>query len=337
MSMHGGCVDVHAHVVPRALVEEVEGNGAAYGASMVQADDGRYQLVFAGGPQVRPFYPELLDLPDRCSHLDRVGIDGQVVSSWADIAAYHLPADTAMAWARLQNETIVDATRHAGPRFTPMGALPMQDVDEAIVEMRYGVETLGLRGFQICTSVNGHDLDAEIYRRFWRTACDLDVLIFLHPPVRQIGSERLGEYFLTNLLGNPMETSVAAARLIYSGLFQELPDVKILLAHGGGMLPYQIGRLDRGFAANPATRVHLRHPPSEYLGSFYYDTVLFDDDALSHLLRKVPADHVLMGTDFPFPIRDDDMPGRLDGLGALDRVALDAVRGGTTRRLFGRD
>jgi aminocarboxymuconate-semialdehyde decarboxylase len=326
-------VDVHAHHVPFALVEEVERNGEAYGARIRLADDGRYQLVFADGPFIRPFYNELLDLNGRSAYLARAGIDVQIVSSWADIAGYHLPAHQAVAWTRLQNETLSDAVRADGSRFIAMGALPMQDVGRAMTEMRFAVEHLDMRAFQICTSVEGRDLDDPDFRPFWRLACDLGCLTFLHPPVRQIGAERLSDYFLTNLLGNPMETTVAAARLIFSGMFQELPDLRILLAHGGGMLPYQIGRLDRGFMANPATRVHLRRKPSDFLGSFYYDTVLFDDTALSHLLRMVPSDRVMLGTDFPFPIRDDEMTERLRRQRHLRPRSMSEVLGGNARRL----
>jgi aminocarboxymuconate-semialdehyde decarboxylase len=326
-------IDVHAHHVPFALVEEIERNGDAYGARISKTDDGRYQLGFSDGPFIRPFYNELLDLNGRHAHLAEVGIDVQVVSSWADIAGYHLPVHQAIAWSRLQNETLSDAVRADGSRFVAMGALPMQDTWQAMTEMRFAVERLNMRAFQICTSVEGRDLDDPDFRPFWRLACDLGCLIFLHPPVRQIGTERLGDYFLTNLLGNPMETTVAAARLIFSGMLQELPDVKILLAHGGGMLPYQIGRLDRGFMANPATRVHLRSRPSEFLASFYYDTVLFDDTALSHLLRMVPSDRVMLGTDFPFPIRDDIMTERLRRQRHIEPRSMSQVLGGNARRL----
>jgi aminocarboxymuconate-semialdehyde decarboxylase len=192
-----------------------------------------------------------------------------------------------------------------------------------------------MRAFQICTSVNGRDLDDAEYRPFWRVASDLGVLVFLHPPIRQIGSERLGDYFLTNLLGNPMETSVAAARLIFSGLFQDFPDVRVLLAHGGGMLPYQIGRLDKGFSANPATRVTLKRRPSDFLGRFYYDTVLFDDRAVRHLLQVVDSDHIMFGTDFPFPIRDDDMLARLQRQAGLAPDGLARVLSGNADRLLG--
>jgi aminocarboxymuconate-semialdehyde decarboxylase len=328
-----GVVDVHAHHVPFALVEEIERNGGAYGARIKKTDDGRYQLEFYDGPFIRPFYNELLDLNGRHAHLAEAGIDAQIVSSWADIAGYHLPVHQASAWARLQNETLSDAARADGSRFVAMGALPMQDTGQAMAEMRFAVERLNMRAFQIGTSVEGRDLDDLDFRPFWRLACDLGCLIFLHPPVRQIGAERLGDYFLTNLLGNPMETTVAAARLIFSGMLQELPEVKILLAHGGGMLPYQIGRLDRGFMANPATQVHLRRRPSEFLGSFYYDTVLFDDTALSHLLRMVPSDRVMLGTDFPFPIRDDDMTERLRRQRHIEPSSMSEILGGNARRL----
>jgi aminocarboxymuconate-semialdehyde decarboxylase len=210
----------------------------------------------------------------------------------------------------------------------------MQDVSRTLDEMRYGVDRLGLRAFEICTNVNGQDLDSAEFRPFWKLAADLDVLIFLHPPVRQVGLERMGDFFLNNLVGNPMETTIAGARLIFSGVLEEFPGLKILLAHGGGMLPYQIGRFDRGFRAHPSASAHLRRPPSEYLGSFYYDTILFDEKVLSHLFHMVPADRIVFGSDCPFEMQDDEMRERLSRVPGVTTDDMANVLGGNARRLL---
>jgi aminocarboxymuconate-semialdehyde decarboxylase len=327
-------IDVHAHHVSPALVDAVQRHGGDYGAQIRRTDDGLPYLVFADGPTIRPFFPDLWDLDRRVQRLDRLGIDLQVLATWADIAGYHLPPGQAAAWARLQNDTLVDAVRLHPSRFVALGTLPMQDVQRSLSEMRYAVDTLGLRGFEICTNVNGRDLDDEEFRPFWKLACDLDVLIFLHPPVRQVGSERLGQYFLNNLVGNPVETTIAATRLIFSGVVQDLPGIKCLLAHGGGMLPYQIGRFDRGYAVVPGARSYLRKPPSEFLSAFYYDTILFDDRALGHLLDVVPAERVMLGTDCPFEMQDEDAVTRLAHLPDLDENRMQLVLGGTAEQIL---
>jgi aminocarboxymuconate-semialdehyde decarboxylase len=329
----GRVIDVHAHHVSPALIEAVERDGGDYGANVRRTGDGLPYLVFRDGPTVRPFFPELWDLDARVQRLDRLGIDLQVLATWADIAGYHLSPDRAAAWARLQNDTLADAVRRHPARFVALGTLPMQDVERSLSEMRYAVDTLGLRGFEICTNVEGRDLDDEQFRPFWKLACDLDVLIFLHPPVRQVGSERLGRYFLNNLVGNPVETTIAAIRLIFSGVVQDLP-IKCLLAHGGGMLPYQIGRFDRGYTVVPGARANLRKPPSEFLGAFYYDTILFDDRALGHLFDVVPAERVMLGTDCPFEMQDENAATRVAHLPDLDENLRQLVLGATAAQLL---
>ena len=330
----GPVVDVHAHHVSPALVEAVERDGGEYGAAVKRNDEGNPFLIFQDGPTIRPFFPGLCDMGLRVEQLDRLGIDRQVVSTWADIAGYHLPASQGAAWSRLQNDTLAEAVARHQSRFLAFGTLPMQDIAGTLSEMRYAVNSLGMRGFEICTNVNGHDLDADEFRPFWDLACELDVVIFMHPPVRQVGAERLGQYFLNNLVGNPVETTIAAIRLIFSGIMQDFPRLKCLLAHGGGMLPYQIGRFDRGYDVVPGARAHLRRPPSAFLGSFYYDTILFDDRALGHLFTVVPAERIMLGTDCPFEMQDEDALRRLAHMPAIDDNLLAMVLGGTAEHIL---
>jgi aminocarboxymuconate-semialdehyde decarboxylase len=330
----GHVVDVHAHHVSPALIEAVEHGGGEYGAAVKRNDQGNPFLVFQDGPTIRPFFPGLCDLGLRVAQLDRLGIDRQVLSTWADIAGYHLPPHQGAAWSRLQNDTLAEAVSRLPSRLLAFGTLPMQDIAGTLSEMRYAVNSLGMRGFEICTNVNGRDLDADEFRPFWDLACELDVLIFLHPPVRQVGSERLGQYFLNNLVGNPVETTIAAIRLIFGGIMQDLPHLKCLLAHGGGMLPYQIGRFDRGYDVVPGTRSHLRKPPSAFLDSFYYDTILFDDRALAHLFTMVPAERIMLGSDCPFEMQDEDALKRLARIPSLDNSRLTMVLGGTAEDIL---
>jgi aminocarboxymuconate-semialdehyde decarboxylase len=330
----GPIIDIHAHHVPPTLIAEARRNGDSYRVRIENDDAGNERLAFTDGPTLRPFFEALCDLEGRLPRMDDNGIDVQVVSTWTDIAGYHLPKREGARWARLQNDTMADAARHLPDRFQAMGTLPMQDVPQALQEMRYAVFQLGFRSFEVCTNVNGRDLDDDEYRPFWALAAEMDVLVFLHPPVQQVGVERLGQYFLNNLLGNPMETTIAATRLIFSGLLQEFPRLKCLLAHGGGFLPFQIGRLDHGYTAVPANRVHLRQPPSRFLPSFFYDTILFNDQALAYLLNVVPVERVVLGSDYPFEMCDDDLPARLKRIN-LDRDGLAAVLGRTAEQLLG--
>lgn len=307
-----GAIDLHAHYVSPEVIAEARRAGQRYGVRVESIDSGRERLVFVGGPTIRPFFPELSDLKQRLPWLDARGIERQVLSTWTDLCGYHLPTDQGRRWVRLQNETLAEDARRFPERFEAMGTLPMQDPLATLEEMDYAVRELGVRAFEVGTSVNGRDLDHDTFRPFWRRALELDVLIFLHPPIQQIGFDRLGTFFLNNLIGNPVETTVAAARLILSGVLDEFPGLRILLAHGGGFLPYQVGRLDRGHAALESCRIYSQAPPSVFLQRFFYDTILFDPHALRYLLDTVGRERVVLGTDYPFEMRDDDIRTRIE-------------------------
>ena len=327
-------IDLHAHHVSRELIAEAKRAGARYGVRLEQDADGREHVQFVDGPTIRPFFPELCDLEVRLPKLEADRVDLQLISTWTDICGYHLPPAEGARWARLQNDTLAESARARPDQFEAMGTLPLQDVPAALAELDYCTDQLGMRSFEVGTSVDGHDLAEDQFRPFWRRVHELDLLIFLHPPLQPIGLARLGEYFLNNLLGNPMDTTVAAAKLIFSGIMAELPGLKILLAHGGGFLPYQIGRLDRGFARNPRCQVHLDQPPSSFLASFYYDPILFDQQALDYLAARLPCDHLVYGTDYPFEMRDDVVLERIDRIPGLTPEQRAAILGGTAARLL---
>lgn len=327
-------IDVHAHHVPRTVIDEVRAHGTRYGIEVHVDDEGDERLAFADGFVSRPFIHSLGDLHDRLAMMDRTGVDVQVLSTWTDIAAYHLPARLGARWCRLQNEALSEAAATRPARFLAMGTLPLQDATLAGQEMQHCVDHLGMRSFVLGTNVNGGDLDDAAFLPLWSLACDLDVLVFLHPPARQIGFDRLHAAFLNNLVGNPAETTIAAAKLILAGVPLRFPALKCLLAHGGGFLPYQAGRLDRGHVVGATAPAALSGElPSEFVSWFYYDTLVFDDGALAYLLNRVSPDRVVLGSDYPFEMRDDDAVARVRRSG-LAGDALDAVLGRTTGALL---
>jgi aminocarboxymuconate-semialdehyde decarboxylase len=327
-------VDIHAHYVSRALIAEVARYGDRYGVRLERDREGRERLAFETGRSIRPFFAELCDLELRLPLMDAQGVDRQVISTWTDLAGYELPAEAGGAWARLQNETLADAARHMPGRFEAMATLPLQDVRLSLDELDHAVRNLGMRSVELGTSVNGRDLDDGTFRPLWKRLCDLDVLVLLHPPLVPIGIERLGEYFLNNLLGNPMDTTVAAARLIFSGVMRDYPGLKCCLAHGGGFLPYQIGRLDRGFEAHPACRVGISRAPSAFLRSFYYDTLTHAPAALEYLAGVVTSDRLLFGSDYPFEMRAERGPAPVHEMPGMSSEALADILGRTAARLL---
>ncbi len=301
-------VDIHAHHVATDLVEEAARFGDRYGVSIetdAQAPMGR--LVFDDGTVIRPFFPELCDLSVRIPIMDDLAVDVQVVSTWTDIAGYALPDDKGIAWARLQNQTLVESIAEHPGRFEAMATLPLQNVEASVAEMHRVVDELGVRAFEIGTSVNGVHIGDDLFRPVWSAAAELDVFVLLHPPLDPTGTDQLKDYFLKNLLGNPTDTTMAASKLIVSGTLAELPNLKICLSHGGGFLPYQVGRLDKGHSVHPATRERLGDDrPSSYLDRFFYDTIIYDPVALGFLASKVSPGRLMLGSDYPFEMFDID-------------------------------
>lgn len=326
-------VDMHAHYVAPDLIREAEANGAAYGVSIRHEPDGRSRLAFSDGTVLRPFFQELCDLDVRVPGLDAAGIGLQVVSTWTDMAGDQLPPAQGARWARLQNETLAADTAARPARFAAMGTLPLQDVPLALAELDHMARNLGIRSVEIGTNINGRDLDHADFRPLWKRLCDLDMLVLLHPPFKPVGEGRNGDYFLNNLVSFPVDTTIAAARLMFSGILDDLPGLKICLAHAGGFLPYQIGRLDRGFAAHPACSRSLAQAPSDLLGRFFYDTLTHDDAALDFLVKQVGAQRVVYGSDYPFEMLDPVGPARVRRLG-LAAQAERAMLGGTIRALL---
>ena len=327
-------IDIHAHYVSPDLIGEAARHSAQYGIKLVDDATGKPRLVIANTPPLRPVFPELCDLTLRLPMLRAQGIDRQIISTWTDLAGDELERKEAARWARLQNETLRDAARAMSDQFEAMGTLPMQHADLAIAELDYIVRDLGIRSVEIGTNINGRDLDHDDFRGLWKRLEELDVFVLLHPPRIPVGMDRAGDYFLNNLISYPTDTTIAAARLLFSGVLGDYPKLKCCLAHGGGFLPYQIGRLDRGFVAHPACSRKILQLPSDFLRSFYYDTLTHNTHALSYLISLVGTDKVLFGSDYPFEMVDELGPARVKQVSGLAEEAMDAILGGNARQLI---
>jgi aminocarboxymuconate-semialdehyde decarboxylase len=327
-------IDIHAHYVSPDLIGEAARNGADYGVKLQDDTTGKQRLVIANTAPLRPVFAELSNLTLRLPMMEVQGIDRQVISTWTDLAGDELARKEAARWSRLQNETLAAAVRTMPDRFEAMGTLPMQHPDLAIVELEHIVRYLGMRSVEIGTNINGRDLDHEAFRNLWKRLAELDVFVLLHPPRVPVGMERVGDYFLNNLIAYPTDTTIVAARLLFSGILRDYPTLKCCLAHGGGFLSYQIGRFDRGFAAHPACKSRISQRPSDYLRSFYYDTLTHHTQALSYLADLVGPDKILFGSDYPFEMVDEAGPARVRQMSGLAAAARKAILGGNAQTLF---
>ncbi len=321
-------IDVHAHFTPPEWIQGMRRTGAVHGCHIEEDASGCLSLRVGDG---RPaaLQPFLSDLPARVSAMRARGLDRQVLSPPMTIVTYQLEGVHGHAVSRLFNETNAEAAR-SDPGLIPVATIPMQSSRAAVEELRYAVDVLGIRMVEIGTHINGVNLDDEAFRPFFECAADMGVLVQLHPH-RVAAAERLGRYYMNNLVGNPMDTAIAAASLILGGVMERYPSLNICLVHGGGALPWLLGRVIHGHGSVDAARV-VPGSPETYFRRFYFDTILHDPRMLAFLHQLAGEDRLLLGTDYPY-----DM-GETDPLGLLERAGLgasDAVRGGNAAKLLG--
>jgi aminocarboxymuconate-semialdehyde decarboxylase len=287
-------------------------------------------------------YPSISDAltspAARIEHMDRMGVDVQGLATFVSEYNYWAPGPAAAESARIQNDNLAAAVAANPDRYVAMGAtVPLQDIDLAIAEMDRAVDDLGFKGLQIGGTVDGRNLDEPRFRPFWAAVEAKGIPVILHPSGYPEG-QRFGNYFLTNCIGNPLETMVAVTRMIFGGLFEEHPGIKLVLLHGGGYLPFYSSRADHTWEVRPETRVKIPdQTPSAYMKRLFYDTMVFQPLYLRHLIEIVGVDRVMLGTDFPFDMGDTDPLGLITATEGLTEQDREAIAGGTAARLFAID
>lgn len=244
----------------------------------------------------------------RLADMDRLGIDVQAISPSPGQYFYYTDAETGREAARAVNDGIAAAVAAHPDRFVGMGTVPLQAPELAVAEMRRCVRELDLRGIEISSNVNGIDLHDPQFRPFWAAAEELGVLVFLHP-LGFTHAQRMRDYYFNNLIGNPLESTLAIGHLIFGGVLDAHPALRICVAHGGGYMPGYWGRMDHGWRARADCSEHCRHAPSSYLRKLWLDTLVFDQDQLDSLVRTHGADRLCLGTDYPFDMAEPDPIG----------------------------
>lgn len=325
-----GDLDIHTHFIAAPLLDRIrQGEGPGGVALRVRA--GEERISHPDGfsyPLARFFY----DVDARLRAMDEAGIDAAVLSISPDLFLYGTPTADGVRHCAEFNEALAEVVRAHPDRLSGVAALPMQDPSAARDELIRAVTTLGLRGAQVGPVVNGVWLDDQRFLPLYRTAAELDVPLVVHP--YYLGPRPdLADYYLVNLLGNPVQTTTMAARMILSGMLDAVPRLRLVLMHGGGFLPYQIGRLDHGWKVRSEAQGCVR-PPSSYLHRFSYDTLTHAPGALGLLLDTVGQEAVLYGTDAPFDMGGGTLTEQLSGL-AVDPGVREAISCGNARRLFG--
>jgi aminocarboxymuconate-semialdehyde decarboxylase len=264
---------------------------------------------------------KLTGVDQRLSDMDHLGIDVQAISPNPGQYFYFVDPETGRESARAINDGIAESVAAHRDRLVGMGTVPLQNVEMAIAEMRRCVHDLDLRGIEIGSNVNGKDYHAEEFRPFLNAAEELGVLLFLHP-LGFTHPDRMGEFYFNNLIGNPLESTLALGHLIFGGVLDRNPGLKICVAHGGGYMAAYWGRMDHGWRARADCRGGCQHEPSSYLRHLWFDTLVFDPDELENLVRTHGADRLCLGTDYPFDMSEPDPLGFHSRISDADQAKI---------------
>ncbi len=285
--------------------------------------------------QIRDRAPKLSTIEVRLKDMDRIGIDIQAVAPAPNQCIYWSDPGLGREFARAVNDRLAGIVATWPDRFVAMGSVPLQNADLAVAELERCVKTLGMRGVEILPNVNGKDLtDPSLgLEKFFAKAQELDIVIFMHPLGFTQG-QRLMDHYFNNVIGNPLETTVAASHLIFDGVMDRNPKLKIVLPHAGGYLAHYWARMDHAHRARPDCRTVIKKAPSGYLKKFYFDTITFDTQMLRHLIDKYGPEHVLLGTDYPYDMGEEDPVGLIGSVPRLNAADKEKIMGGNAARLL---
>jgi len=334
-------IDAHAHAIPPDFVAYLHRrglSGEAIGPSnrpipafdRIESEKGT-RIVF-GDRTTAPLNPAMSNLEARVAWMDAVGIDLQVMAGWIDLTGYEIAPDRAVDYCRAHNESLAAYTDEHRDRFWLIGNVPLQ-APEAAARQLTEMMASGFVGIEIATTVRGQALDQAGLDPVWEVAEATGAFILLHPMTPLPGVD-LARYFMDNAVGRPAETSVTLAGLILSGVFERFPNLKMCAVHGGGFVPYQIGRLDQAVKAKPdLAGKHLSRLPSDYLRRIYVDTVVNDPAVLRFIIDYLGADHVVLGSDYPFPMGDLDPVTTIKAVPGITEPELNWVCGDNMSRL----
>lgn len=326
-------IDLHCHYLnPQVNAKTAHLNAAQHDPTVIYANALTRETNVQ---QMATRAPKLTGVTERLRDMDKAGIDIQAVCPAPYHFFYFTEADVGAQLAREVNEGIAALVAATPDRFVGLGSVPLQNAELAVRELDHAVKTLGLRGVEICTNVNGRNLTDPTLglEKFFARCEELGVLIFMHP-LGYTQADRLTNHYFNNVIGNPLESTVAVSHLIFDGVMARHPRLKVLVAHGGGFIAHYWARMDHAWRARPDTRTVIKRKPSSYLKKFYFDTITHDPLMLGRLIEQYGADHVVLGTDYPYDMADDDPLGTLAQVQRLPKAARDLVAGGNAARLL---
>ena len=334
-----GAIDIHHHYVPGEVVGEAKRHGRTLGIEVSEDKDGTVRFSFNGGSKY-PLLQGLTDVEPRLAMMEKGRIALAALDPSTQLLGYDLQGEQAESWCRIYNDCVKEFLKKFPERFTAMAAVPIQEPARAARVLEHAVTRLGFRGAYIATNVNHRYYDSEDFDPFWAKAEELDVLVFMHPD-NPAGTELMGSFGLRLVCGNPADTTLSIGLLIYSGVFDRFPNLKLCTCHGGGFFPYHVSRFDREFVTGQQATRRADRPnspkcasmPSAYFKNLYFDTLVYDVETLEFLRGKVGAEHLMLGTDFPYILGDWQCVDKVEALACTD-TEKQAILEGNARKLL---
>ena len=326
-------IDIHSHTAPANYIEAIRRDPKGMGCRIEKDERGSEMVVQENGRSTR-IRPNLIDPELRLREMAVEQIDVIVESLLPPLLPMWAPTSIAVRVCQTVNDALAeDAAGYPG-RLIGMAIVPLQDVGEAVRELDRIVMQHRMPAVLIPATVNGRNLDEPEFFPFFERAQEQGILVFIHPH-EVAASEQLKRYALGNLIGNPLMTTIAQASLIFGGVLERLPDLKICCAHGGGYSPWIRGRWRHGHGSRHEARDVITRPIDEYLSRFYFDTCVFDSASLEFLIRTMGSDHVLLGTDYPTPMIDSGQVQVINGINGLSARDKDQILGTNAASLLG--
>jgi aminocarboxymuconate-semialdehyde decarboxylase len=302
-------IDMHTHILPRTWPDLRERFGYGGFISLEPGEAGRVNMMLDGS-FFRAVDPNCFDLSARLDDCDRTGVTMQGMCTVPVMFGYHAEPAHGLELARMLNDHLAEFVAQRPDRFFGLGTLPMQAPDKAATELARVVGELGMPGVQIGSSVEGRNLDEPAFDPLWEAAQDLDAAILVHP-WDMLGADRTQKYWMRWLVGMPAETTLAACSLLFGGVFDRFPKLRVCLSHAGGSLLFTIGRIEHGFNVRPdLCQLHTDTPPSAHIDKLYFDTITHDPGALRFIMSCVKPEKLMLGSDYPFPLGEHH-PGKM--------------------------
>jgi len=324
-------VDIHCHRECAQAAEMMKAEAKRVGFAALSFGSELTKEV--NNQQLIDIKPKMESLDERIKDMDRMGVDIQAISISPYQYFYWAEPEVGRDVSKLINDDLASAVGEKPDRLVGLGTVPLQNTEMAVAELERCINKLGFKGIEINSQISGEELSASRLAPFWAKVEELDIVVFIHTAGFS-DPDRLKDHYFINLIGHPIEATLAISRLIFDGVMENHPRLKVVVAHGGGFLPAYSGRMDHAYRVRKDVSDGIPKLPSDYLKRFYFDTMVFEPDQLEYLIQKFGADHILLGTDYPYDMGEEDPVGLISKVAALNAHDLSLICGKNAEKLL---